>query len=889
MVTISSSSSSSSSKKLKKSNKKPQLLRVVYPLWKQFGLASLVIYLCLVIYFFRELSSTTTTNNNNNNHDVHNSIQRLITKDEHHHQPQQQQQQSHQKKPSPQQSSTDDDDDDQYQFDRSTAEAYLQQHGPSNIRKTIGAYLEPPINYYVPGTINQGDPAKAKDNTEVGIPPQFITPQPLRTFTPDDLQHYQYPAFQSCHDGLPSKLPVDRGLQFDGKNIPLVTNVGNDPTSPTYPQEEAPYCPVEADPFLPWIHDIFPSHDGSVIEFIAHNRRRCRTGRVHLPDILRLEPQVSLLQHVSVQRLSEKEAVQLAPELWKNSTSGSSTSTEDIRYRLAPMEESDVDGQFTRFICRFYGTQFSSSDQQKQQPQSVLIQEVLSVYPYNYEYVSYRKGKPTMLSPKGKDNQYFWTSVLRFQCPVPKRLQHLVRSGRSVLSDGTPTLHVDVVPIRTPPRFGVDQHYLSEDQIGPRNTWSASNYHKKWNQTSTPQGFDPVLHWGSAQVLPRVEASGRWTNLPICGPPQLSTTMTMKKEYDDSDQKKTTKTSTGNKPHYLSACVWAASSFKTRGRDEKAAPVTDTAKRLVEWLEFHFMVGFDHVYLFDNSRANNNDTTLEPILRPYIEKAQVTRIDWPSIVCNNNIPAHDSTGERSSQYTAENACRTRYAPFTEWMASMDTDEYMIPMGHHTSLKTVLEEASSSRTNILTFRSSRARLLYEKSKEIGGLRQMLDNYTYLEAYNCDSSSSPKPEWAERARKQIYRADYVPYHYVHYSTVTQGLMQTYGESSSSARNTNYNWKRYWNNDVTERVANELTEATMLHTKSTLPEQTSRWKQRCHYQFEKKWRGCSVGFAWPTGLQDENDNHRPEDGMEYNCFRNDKVDSYWLPQLKQRLDEL
>eukprot|EP00546_Thalassionema_frauenfeldii_P015051 CAMPEP_0178914904 /NCGR_PEP_ID=MMETSP0786-20121207/11703_1 /TAXON_ID=186022 /ORGANISM="Thalassionema frauenfeldii, Strain CCMP 1798" /LENGTH=87 /DNA_ID=CAMNT_0020587901 /DNA_START=244 /DNA_END=507 /DNA_ORIENTATION=- len=75
-------------------------------------------------------------------------------------------------------------------------------------------------------------------------------------------------------------------------------------------------------------------------------------------------------------------------------------------------------------------------------------------------------------------------------------------------------------------------------------------------------------------------------------------------------------------------------------------------------------------------------------------------------------------------------------------------------------------------------------------------------------------------------------------------------------------------------------------MLHTKSTLKEQTARWKTRCHYQFEKKWRGCSVGFAWPHSVEDPSNNHVPDSGMEYNCFPNEKVSSYWMDKLKERL---
>ena len=103
--------------------------------------------------------------------------------------------------------------------------------------------------------------------------------------------------------------------------------------------------------------------------------------------------------------------------------------------------------------------------------------------------------------------------------------------------------------------------------------------------------------------------------------------------------------------------------------------------------------------------------------------------------------------------------------------------------------------------------------------------MMPNLTYLEAYNCDSSPIPKPEWAERARKQIYRADFVPYHYVHYSTVTSGLLTEYKDNTKS-------WRKDYT-ESTERVTDEANEAIMLHTKTTTAEQTTRWNKRFHYQ--------------------------------------------------------
>jgi len=46
-------------------------------------------------------------------------------------------------------------------------------------------------------------------------------------------------------------------------------NVSDTPLLDDYAQQEAPYCPVNADPFLPWIHDFFPLTRWAIDWFIA--------------------------------------------------------------------------------------------------------------------------------------------------------------------------------------------------------------------------------------------------------------------------------------------------------------------------------------------------------------------------------------------------------------------------------------------------------------------------------------------------------------------------------------------------------------------------------------------------------------------------------------------
>jgi hypothetical protein len=157
-------------------------------------------------------------------------------------------------------------------------------------------------------------------------------------------------------------------------------------------------------------------------------------------------------------------------------------------------------------------------------------------------------------------------------------------------------------------------------------------------------GFDPLVRWGDRNVLPRIEASGRWENFPICQPPQLAIEKEEHKvEINRKAPVKTPSVEPQVKPHLLAACLWASESFKTRGVEKDSQSTRDTKERLAEWIEFHIMVRFDHIYVYDNSGAHSNETSLADVLDNY-PSSQVTRIDWPSLACNNNIPAHDSPG-----------------------------------------------------------------------------------------------------------------------------------------------------------------------------------------------------------------------------------------------------
>lgn len=452
-------------------------------------------------------------------------------------------------------------------------------------------------------------------------------PLPVRaTATAQQLTEISYPSVNSCRR-LPEQWPTD----------------------------EFP----DADPFLPWIHDVFPTHDGKYIQFVAQNKRRCRTGTTEddITTLQHMAPQVALFQHVPVKRL----------------TSSSSSSTRrrhnnETRYRLAAHEEADPDGMATRFICRF----------------KPLMKETLSVFNVDYDYAAYRKEYRKTFSEEGRDNKSVHTSQLIFQCPVPDELVEKIRTGSSVQDDWA-TIFVDIIPIRTPPRYGIP------DQFFPPWYKSFETLKPEWK-------FDPRKEWGDDHILPAIEDSGRWENIPICKPslltyePPPQQQRVIEEVADENVQKK----------HHLVACVWASAGYTTRGH---RFAINDGQRRLLEWIQFHQLVGFDHFYVYDNSGAFSKDVSLQPItdLFPNL----VTRISWPAKVCNNNPNNVDSPGERSSQYAAESSCRLRFGAHVNWIGSFDLDEYIVPVGKYNSLLPLLEKLDKQHKKIVSFGSWRS--------------------------------------------------------------------------------------------------------------------------------------------------------------------------------------
>lgn len=73
-------------------------------------------------------------------------------------------------------------------------------------------------------------------------------------------------------------------------------------------------------------------------------------------------------------------------------------------------------------------------------------------------------------------------------------------------------------------------------------------------------------------------------------------------------------------------------------------------------------------------------------------------------------------------------------------------------------------------------------------------------------------------------------------------------------------------------------------MLHTKSKVAHNTMNWKRQCKIPTKSE-HGCHLGFAYPIGANPTKEKF-DKDGWAYNCYINEKIETYWWPRLVQAI---
>src|SRR5690242_6907965 len=95
-------------------------------------------------------------------------------------------------------------------------------------------------------------------------------------------------------------------------------------------------------------------------------------------------------------------------------------------------------------------------------------------------------------------------------------------------------------------------------------------------------------------------------------------------------------------------------------------------RRLREWIEYHLLVGFEHLYLFDN---NDQDDGSSHVVQPYVEQGKVTTYQVRGMYPNMQVELYGWL-----------ACQRP----SVWLALFDLDEFILPI-RCDDVRVVLEE------------------------------------------------------------------------------------------------------------------------------------------------------------------------------------------------------
>jgi hypothetical protein len=101
----------------------------------------------------------------------------------------------------------------------------------------------------------------------------------------------------------------------------------------------------------------------------------------------------------------------------------------------------------------------------------------------------------------------------------------------------------------------------------------------------------------------------------------------------------------------------------------------DENQYLKEWLDYHFALGVEHIYIYDNMSKRPISATV----KNYIKSKKVTVIGWPY----NYV--------QGRHVKCQNDCLSNYGKNWNWIGFIDTDEFIVLKNGETDLKEFLKE------------------------------------------------------------------------------------------------------------------------------------------------------------------------------------------------------
>ncbi|CAF1487762.1 unnamed protein product [Adineta steineri] len=130
------------------------------------------------------------------------------------------------------------------------------------------------------------------------------------------------------------------------------------------------------------------------------------------------------------------------------------------------------------------------------------------------------------------------------------------------------------------------------------------------------------------------------------------------------------------------------------------SPLQNSAKYLVQWIEFHRLVGFSKFVIYNTTDTNNH---LSTIINIYAQKypGLVDVVQWNF----HTLGLVDVFPGRYFQVEALHDCLIRYGDQTEWLGMFDLDEYIVPLHpYQTIVDYVYENFGRRIIGSISFRS-----------------------------------------------------------------------------------------------------------------------------------------------------------------------------------------
>ncbi|OYV50542.1 MAG: hypothetical protein B7Z78_11030, partial [Rhodospirillales bacterium 20-60-12] len=112
---------------------------------------------------------------------------------------------------------------------------------------------------------------------------------------------------------------------------------------------------------------------------------------------------------------------------------------------------------------------------------------------------------------------------------------------------------------------------------------------------------------------------------------------------------------------------------------------------LTEWIAYHFAIGFDRIYVYNN---DSRDRSLELLEATAAIEPRLSIINWPT---NEHSGPQEAAYNHAAQHVG-----------SEWVAFLDIDEFMVPwrdMSITDYLRTMPDDVSSMHVNWRGFGSN----------------------------------------------------------------------------------------------------------------------------------------------------------------------------------------